>query len=339
MKRIVMSILTTCLILFSGCDRNDLCYSHPHENLHVTVVWDSIPRELQASLPEGVRISLYAAQQAGEQSGSTNYTNYRDTYGGDIMVQDGTYDFLLFNSDTEMIQLRGMEHLNTAEAYLGARTRPSYTKGTSNRNIHYSNASCANLRTRNETLIAEPDRFFATYSSQETVQTYGKNVSDTIYAYPRSRVLRVTLRVKVKGLKGASSCRASLSGVAQSISLATGECTGETGTAIFDMDKADDSFLSKAINVFGLVHSPEDTPDEEKIQHIVQLEFVMRDNSVADYEFEISDQIDFDAIKPEIVIPIVVEEVELPEVEIPDKPGGGFDANLSDWGEETEVIL
>lgn len=105
------------------------------------------------------------------------------------------------------------------------------------------------------------------------------------------------------------------------------------------MDKTDNSFLSKAINVFGLVHSPYNIPEEERIQHIVQLEFRMKDNSVAGYEFEISDQIDFDAIEPEVVIPIVVEEVELPEVEIPDTPGGGFDANLTDWGEEVEIIL
>lgn len=339
MNRAIMSILTTCLILLPGCDRNDLCYDHPHENLHVTVVWDSIPEALQASLPEGVRISMYAAQQARQEQSGSNYTYYRDTYGGDIMVQDGTYDFLLFNSDTEMIQLRGMDNVRTAEAYLGARTRTPYTKGVSDKNIRYSDASCANLRTRNETLIAEPDRFFATYSSLETVETFGRTLSDTIYAYPRSRVLHVTLRVKVKGLKGAASCRASLSGVSRGLSLATGECTAETGTAIFDMDKADDSFLSKAINVFGLVRSPDDTPEEERIQHIVQLEFVMRDGSVADYEFEISDQIDFDSIEPEIVIPIVVEEVELPEVEVPDGSGGGFDATLNGWGEEVEIIL
>ena len=67
-----MSVLATYLILLSGCDRNDLCYDHPHENLHVAVVWDSVPAELQTSLPEGVRISMYAVQQARqEQSGAT----------------------------------------------------------------------------------------------------------------------------------------------------------------------------------------------------------------------------------------------------------------------------
>lgn len=338
--RILMSILTTCLILLSGCERNDLCYDHPHENLHVTVVWDSLPPELQQSLPEGVRISMYAAAQAREEQSGSDYTYYRDTYGGDIMVRDGTYDFLLFNSDTEMIQLRGMDHLHTAQAYLGARTRKPYaTKAVTDKRIYYTATSRANAVTRNETLIAEPDRFFATYCSLETVETYGKNVSDTIYAYPRSRVLQITLTVRVQGLEGASSCRASLSGVAQGISLATGECLAETGTAIFDMEKADNSFLSKAINVFGLVRSPEGTPEEEQVQHIVQLEFKMKDNSVADYEFEVSDQVDFDAIEPEIEIPIVVEKIELPEVVIPDAPDGGFDANLNDWGEETEIIL
>ena len=216
---------------------------------------------------------------------------------------------------------------------------PHSTRATTNRNIYYSAASNANLHTRSELLISEPDRFFATYSSVETVEAFDRNRSDTIYAYPCSRVLRVVLTVKVQGLEGAVSCRASLSGVARGIYLSTGECTDDTGTAIFDMGKQSDTFLSREINVFGLVRSPDGTPQEEQVQHLVQLEFVMRDHSVVNYEFEISDQIDFSAIEPEIVIPIVVEEVQLPEVVIPDSSGGGFDAGLSNWGEEIEIIL
>lgn len=209
-----MSVLATYLILLSGCDRNDLCYDHPHENLHVAVVWDSVPAELQTSLPEGVRISMYAVQQARQEQSGANYTYYRDTYGGDVTVQNGIYNFLLFNSDTERIQLRGMDNMYTAEAYLDARTRTPYsTRATTNRNIYYSAASNANLHTRSELLISEPDRFFATYSSVETVEAFDRNRSDTIYAYPCSRVLRVVLTVKVQGLEGAVSCRASLSGV------------------------------------------------------------------------------------------------------------------------------
>lgn len=343
-----MSILSTCLLLLSGCERNDLCYDHPHENLHVKVVWDSLPPDLRLQLPEGVRISMYPARllnKDGSEFGTglpsgSDYTYYRDTYGGDIAVQDGTYDFLLFNSDTEMIQLRGMDGIRTAQAFLEARTRAPYTtKAVSNTRIYYSGESAANAVTRSEILIAEPDRFFATYSSLETVKTYGRTVFDTIYAYPRSRVMAVTLTVKVQGLKGASSCRASLSGVSRGIFLATGECTDETGTAIFDMEKTDDSFLSRRIHVFGIVQSPPDTPEETRVQHLVQLEFVMRDGTVADYEFEVSPQIDFDALEPEIVIPLVIENIVLPEVDVPDDPNGGFDADIDGWGEEVEIIM
>lgn len=347
MKRTVMSILTTCLLLLSGCERNELCYDHPHENLHVAVVWDSLPPDLHLRLPESVRISMYPASLSrrdgsdweGGSSSGTGYTYYRGTYGGDITVQDGAYDFLLFNSDTEMIQLRGMDDIRTAQAYLEARTRAPYTtKAVTNTKICYSQASAANAVTRSETLMAEPDRLFATYCSRETVETYGRTVSDTIYAYPRSRVMAVTLTVKVQGLKGATSCRASLSGVVRSISLATGECTDETGTAIFDMEKTGDSFLSRKVHVFGLVQSPPDTPEEECVQHLVRLEFVMRDGTVNDYEVEVSDQINFNEVKPEVVIPIVIEDIELPEVDVPGT-NGGFDAGVSNWGEEVEIIL
>lgn len=339
-------IILLWVFLLAGCDRNDLCYTHPHENLYVEVMWDLLSEQWQHTLPEGVRISLYAADAAdaadanGQQGGTwNNYTYYRDTYGGRILANDGTYELLVFNSDTEMLQFRNMENIHTAEVYLENRTRKPYTtRSVSDRHVYYPEGSQANAATQGEELIGETDSFFAMHRSCEVVRTDNARQADTVYAHPANRVLMVTLKVKVKGLKGAGSCRASLSGIAKGVALDDGKCITETGTVIFDMDKQDETFLSRTIHIFGINKSPDGTPEEQQIQHIVQLEFMMKDNTVAKYECNVTDQIDFDAIEPEVVIPLLIEEIELPDVD-PGGSGGGFDGSIDGWGDEITIVL
>ena len=238
-----MSVLATYLILLSGCDRNDLCYDHPHENLHVAVVGTPSPQSCRPRCPKAYAFPCMRCSKHVRNSPAANYTYYRDTYGGMLPCRTA-YTTSCFST----VIPKGY---NCAAWTICTRRKPIWmpvrvplysTRATTNRNIYYSAASNANLHTRSELLISEPDRFFATYSSVETVEAFDRNRSDTIYAYPCSRVLRVVLTVKVQGLEGAVSCRASLSGVARGIYLSTGECTDDTGTAIFDMGKQSGHF-------------------------------------------------------------------------------------------------
>lgn len=328
--------LICLLVLCCACKRNELCYDHPHGNLRVGVSWDLLPAPLQEQLPETVCIALYPDPAT---TGLSTYTYYRKSLGGAITVADGTYDCLVFNADTELIQLRGMDKLETAEAYLAERTREPYASrgGSDDKHIYYAAQSQANSATREQPLIREPDRIFATSLGKVQVAIAQTQREQVIEVHPENRVLAIRLSVPVSGLDDARSCRASLSGAARSISLGRGVRGEQTGTLIFDMAKQDDGHIAQTISSFGLNRSPEGTPADACIQHILQLEFRMRDNTVAVYEFDLGGQIDFDNQGPQIEIPVSVDRpVELPQVE---EPGSGFDATIDGWGPVVDIIL
>lgn len=326
----MITMITNLIYLCTGCERNDLCYDHPHGSLWVDVDWSGLPEGLP--LPEGVRISLYNGKES---------TTYRDTYGGNIVSTDGEHHLLVFNSDTEMILFRGMDRLETAEAYLDVRTRAPYrnspaTKAGSRNGIYYPPVSRANERTRSEVLVGQPDRVFATATTTVKVTYNETQTHDTIHARPESRVMFVNLKVRVKGIDNVRECRGSLSGVCRSYFFGRDISGQETGTMIFDLEKNNNTY-TQTVTVFGLAKSPQDTPAEEQIQQIVALEFLLKDNSVKTFEVDVQKDIRFDELKPEAEIPIELEQVIIPDV----KPegGGGFDADISDWGPQQDIPI
>lgn len=334
MKKILVIILVLFMGL-SGCNRNDLCYEHPHGTLQVLMDWSLIPPHV--GKPEGVRIGFYDIYNGKEN------TTYRGSDGGNVVVRDGDYNMLVINSDTEMILFEYMDDFHRAEAYLDIRSRPTYrnspaSKAETHNGIYYHPDSKANDKTQRELTIGQPDRFFATYSSQETTWHNGAQRNDTIIARPESRVMFITFDIKVKGIKNAKECRGSLSGAARSLLLSTGEPNEATGTIIFNLRKSGDTYV-ETVRAFGLMHSPPDTPPDDLIQHFVTLEFLLLDNSVKVYEFDVGDQIDFGSIAPEITIPLVIEEIELPDVVDPGGGDGGFDADIGDWGDIVDIPI
>lgn len=323
-------MMTNLICLSTGCERNELCYDHPHGALWVDVDWSDLPEGL--TIPEGVCISLYNGKVS---------TTYRDTYGGSIVSSDGEHRILVYNSDTEMILFRGMDRIETAEAYLDVRTRSAYrnspaTKAGSRNGIYYEPVSRANEKTRSEVLVGQPDRVFASSLDTVEVSYNATQTLDTIHVRPQSRVMFVNLTVRVKGINNVRECRGSLSGVCRSFKLGEGVAGEETGTMIFNMEKNNNSY-TQTVTVFGLARSPEGTPPEEQVQQIVSLEFLLKDNSVKTYEVDVQNDIKFDELKPEAEIPIFIEQVVIPNV----TPGGegGFNADISDWGEQVNIPI
>lgn len=323
-----------CLGLQS-CARNDLCYDHPHSLLQALMNWSKIPEHL--GKPEGVRIAFFDIA-----TGKENVT-YRGADGGKVVIHDAEFNMLVINSDTELILFENMSDFDLAEAYLDVRSRPTYrnspgSKGDTKNGIYYGPESTANDKTQKEKTIGQPDRFFATYSSRETTTHNATQMQDTIFATPESRVLFITLSIDVKGIKNAKECRASLSGAARSLHLASGKPMNNSGTIIFNLRKNGDKY-AETIRAFGLAQSPEGTPTDELIQHIVTLEFLLVDNSVLVFEYNVEEQIDFGSIKPEITIPLVIEQIELPDVKPEGGGDGGFDTDIGDWGEEENIPI
>lgn len=321
-----------CLMLVS-CQRNELCYDHPNGSLHVLMDWSALQPDL--GKPEGVRISFYDSAQGKEKG-----TVYLSTNGGSVAIEDGEHYMLVVNSDTEMISFRDMDRFDLAHAYLDTRTRQPYrnspaAKAPTTNGIYYSPSSQANVRTQRENTVGQPDRFFVTHSSLRTMAHNTTQSHDTIWAMPESRVATATIAVRVKGARNVKECRASLSGAARSLNLATGKPNAETGTVIFNMSRGGDSF-SQTVSTFGLMRSPPETPPDEAIQNLITLEFLLLDNSVKLFEYDVQDQIGQDPENPNLELPLELEDIEIPDVEPSD---GGFDAGIGDWDEEIAIPI
>ena len=326
--------LLILLLILMGCERNKLCYDHPHGNLSVLMDWSLLPPGMKK--PEGVRITFYD-KDTGEE-----HTYYRDTEGGKVSVRDGLFDLIVYNSDTEMMEFKGTDKFETAGAYLLDRERTvstNFPKGSKGNGVYYLPGGIANEHTRNETFVTQPDELFVAYSGEVEVLPEDVQQLDTIYVAPENKVVRIRFRAHVEGLKYARQCRASLSGVARSIRLSTATADSrQPATLFFDMDKQDSTLCVKTMRAFGMARSTGQTSASQQIQHILALEFILINNELKNFEFDVEPQIDYSAIGPGKELLIEVDNIKLPEVK-PSGGGGGFDASMNEWGDVIEVPI
>lgn len=310
-------ILCGLLMLgFVSCRRNELCYNHPHGELIVATDWSRLYDPNYK--PEGVKVSFY------DIATNTENTSYRPMEGGAIAVNDGEYNLLVVNSDTEVIRFRGTEHFETAEAYL------PYMDARST--IQYSNHPAVNLATRSEMVIPTPDMHLLISVSRHMLTHRANRASDTLTVTPYTCLKGVSLEVKLLRSEKCRAARGVLSGVAQAINLSTGQTTGSSGTMQLTLTADGDGYKTLT-QVMGFVASGPEVSPEDRIKQILRLEFLLVDGSVHVVESDVSSQIDPDS--SHLIYRITVAEVEIPDVE----PGGGFDADIDNWGDEVIIPI
>lgn len=306
------------LLMFSfvSCRRNELCYDHPHGELIVATDWSKLYDPTYE--PEGVKVSFY------DIATNTENSSYRPAHGGSIAVNDGEYNLLVVNSDTEVIRFRATECFETAEAYL------PYLDAKST--IQYSNNPVINRATRSEMVIPAPDVHLVSSVSRHTLTHRSNRASDTLTVTPYTCLRGVSLEVNLLRSEKCRAARGAISGVAQAINLSTGKTTGSSGTMQLSMTRDGDRYKTLT-QIMGFVTSGAEVPPEDRIKQILRLEFLLVDGSVYVVETDVSSQIDPDA--PQLIFRILVAEVEIPDVE----PEGGFDADIGNWGDEVIIPL
>lgn len=310
-------ILCGLLILgFVSCRRNELCYDHPHGELVVATDWSNLYDPTYE--PEGVKVSFYDIVT------NTENTSYRPAQGGAIAVNDGEYNLLVVNSDTEVIRFRTTERFETAEAYL------PYLDAKST--IQYSDNPAINRAVRSEMVIPAPDLHLVNSVSRHTLTHRANRANDTLTITPITCLRGLSLEVNLLRSEKCRAARGAISGVAQAINLSTGKITGSSGTMQLTMTKDGDRYKA-LIQIMGFVSSGAEVPPEDRIKQILRLEFLLVDGSVHVVETDVSSQIDPDA--PQLIFRIAVAEVEIPDVE----PEGGFDADIGNWGDEVIIPL
>lgn len=302
MIKVNIIILSILVLVLLSCNRNDLCYDHPHGGLVVSTDWSLLYDPDYA--PEGVRISLYNINSGVEN------TSYRPAEGGTIVTGDGEYNLLVVNSDTEVIQFRNMEKFESAEAYLP----------TVNSDIGQ--------------VVPIPDLHLVTSTSRHILTHRSKRSSDTITVSPQIRLKGLSLEVKLIRSEKCVAARGYLTGVAQSMNLSTSDLTGPPCTMLFHLTK-DGNNYKVLTQFFGFIppSTSTTTKGEECSKQVLTLEFKLINNTIYKVEINVTNQIDFDS--PKIIIPISVAEIELPDV----SAEGGFDGDIGNWDDEVIIPI
>lgn len=295
-------LLFLALLPVAGCERTNLYYDDdPEGGVEIKVDWSGLPQG--AFLPEGVLITFYDPEKG------TNHPFFRETAGGKISMPDGEYDILVYNGDTERLLFRNMDRFETAEAYLETRSRGNV-----------------------EAFIGEPDPNFAVFSGHVSLATGQK---EPVIVKPQCQVSFTAIKVKLVGVDNVKACRGSLSGVSRCLNLSTGTPGRESCTLIFDLEKDGDTYTQK-IAFFGLCPNSGGTRAENEVKNLLTLDFLLLDNTVRTFEYDITDKIE-PGETPDTGKPLEIEGIEIPDIESPD--GGGFDAGIGGWDQEEDIPL
>lgn len=171
----------------------------------------------------------------------------------------------------------------------------------------------------------------------------------TLEVKPKSVVTTYTFSIKTEGLKNVASILGSVSGMAECYHLGKGASLCRFAPIYCETSKGNGA-IKGSFTCFG---HPKLTQARADITQFLNLIIVKVDGSKQEAKVEITEAVkppedkdepgegDEKPQEPEIEIElpddekIVVDDVEIP----PDESGGGFDGNVSDWDDETNVEL
>ena len=308
--RDMLLVLLSSLLMLTGCSRRDILDDYPVSGVEISLDWNGVTNKL----PEGVRVIFYPKNAEGRK-----IDTYLSVKGGKVKVPPGRYSVVVYNYDTETVQIRGEEAYETIEAFTG----------------HCNGLGIAGT----EQLVWGPDPLYVVRiddlkieNSEEELQLNWK---------PKLVVKTYSFKLKVQGLEYVSSIVGSIEGMSSCYDLGLG--CGKAGdspiyfagevTGSFTVFGTSEGVISRAGNAIKLT-----------------LAFVKTDNKVQKMEVDITEVIansesggsggDDDGDEP-------FKEIELPvedevKVDKPDSSGGGdggFDGNVDGWGDDEEVIL
>lgn len=341
---LLMGCLAVCIV---SCNRRELTYDYrPYCNVRVETDWSEF-----GELPTGMTLMFYPTD-GGEPV--TVLTNRVETTS--VKLKAGEYHVLAHNlSYMEFARLgfRGMNCYETAEAYVV----PAETKWYS--------------PDKNELVAREPNILgTARYEGFSVTDNMVRLSRDSaiqpgsepiIRLKPRRVVETGSVDVKVKGIHNVKAVRGAITGMAGNFFLGE-NCVGESPTThILDewevaMDEGSktEGSVRATFSTFGLpLNSGAGRAKKVTINHYLFISFLLKDNSTqVDFQFLINNHIKENRDGLTLIVDIGNDcgipnsdpgcddpnmPVVLPDVEISGDGGGGFDVDVGDWDDETNV--
>ena len=342
MNRIgIIGSLLLMMLLAVSCNHKELCYDHdPHServeyklelefdceweyNIESNVDWSQVWKpeygisydDIRPKEPEGVRVHIFNEDDRTETV--RNLTKQNATI---RFSQEGHYDMLFYNNDTEYIVFEGLESFNTASATTRGITRSTY-RGNS-----------LMTRATKEVTVNPPDMLFGAYMND--IYVTKSTQADTMKVTLKPLVFIYLIRYEIaKGAELVSLARGALAGMAKGVNLGNGRTSIEDATVMFDCDRLGDFGAQALVKSFGIPDYPNPNYSRGPRQYCLNLEVRLTNGKTQQFEFDITEQMEK---QPHGGV-IVVSGIEIDENTTTE--GGGFNIGVDGWGDAVDVPL
>lgn len=292
---VVLSMLS---LVLGGC-RKELYYGQDSDNptVDIKMTWPS-----GITTPDGVRAIFYPI------AGGTPLVYNISSTEEKVIVPEGTYNVVLFNNDTEYVKL----YNTSEESTLEAKTTTVAKSGT--------------LKSfPTEDVVNMPDMFYSCKAENFTVSRTSSNILE---ASPKVRVKTFKVRVNVTGSGGmtsVSSATGFISDVYGSF-FPGSETYPTTSSAIyFDFDDKESDHMVGTVRTFGINNSG---GNKQSFKLLISL----TDGNTVSYECDITDLLNVDLTKDDVVITIPIT------INIAANTSSGFNVTVSDWNNSNTDI-
>ena len=108
--RYVALVLLSSLLILVGCSRRESLDDYPVTGINIRLDWEGVT----GRLPEGVRVIFYPKDAQGRK-----IDTYLPAKGGEMKVPPGHYLAVIYNYDTEVMQVKGEDSYETIMACTG----------------------------------------------------------------------------------------------------------------------------------------------------------------------------------------------------------------------------
>lgn len=299
-------------LLLAGCSRRDILDDYPVTGINIRIDWEGVTEQL----PEGVRVIFYP-----KDADSRKIDTYLPVKGGEVKVPPGSYSVVIYNYDTEVVQVKEEGSYETITACTG---------------------NCTGLGIEEtESMVWGPDDFYIV--SLDDVKIGKEKELPTLEVKPKAVVTTYTFEIKTEGLKNVISIIGSATGMAECYHL--GKKSGLTcSTPIYSETGKGDGVIKGSFTCFGI---PTLVGSRADIIQFLDLIIVRLDGSKQTAKVEITEAVkppsgegDDKPQSPEIQIELPEDEkIVVEDVEVPPSGGGGIGGDVDDWGDEEDVIL
>lgn len=336
-KNLFGHLLLSALMMTSlaGC-RKDLCYNHDEHALTVKTdiaadwerewerpydmdwqgTWDEqlMGRpydDLRPEAADGIRALVY---RDGELIAEHNLP----AAGGRLPLNEGTFDLLFHNNDTEYVLIDNSTTAAATRATTRTVTRGGFME------LH-----------EGERTVNQPDMLYGHYLEDYATERTLEPVSLPVLMHPL--VYTYLIRYEFEsGLEYVALARGALAGMAESVYLSDGHTGDEAATVMFDCGLT--SWGTEAlVKSFGVPNYPGDhytRADGTAATFAVSLDVRLHNGKIITYDFDVTDQVEKQPRGGVITVSGIVVNKEDGE-----EGSGGFDVDVDGWGEYQDIPL